>query len=105
MLTPVRVISTICLVSLMSLYIAEHYTQLCTIQADLSGVPMLSQPKATGTGTFYKIHYDLVLLFGLTELKAQLAWKENVSGSNLIFPASEYQLHFTDWNHVTFFFF
>ena len=69
----------------MSLYIADNYTKLCTIEADLSGVSMLSQPKATGTGTFCKIYYDLVLLFGMTELEAQLAWKENVSNSNLIF--------------------
>ena len=69
----------------MSLYIADNYTKLCTIEADLSGVPMLSQPKATGTGTFYKIYYDLVLLFGMTELEAQLAWKANVSKSNLVF--------------------
>ena len=67
----------------MSLYIAENYTQLCTIEADLSGVPMLPQPKATGTGTFFRVHYDLVLLFGLTELKAQLAWQEDVSGFQL----------------------
>lgn len=28
--------------------------------------------------TFYRIEYDVILSFGLTELKAQLAWKENV---------------------------
>jgi hypothetical protein len=78
---------TIRLVSSMNLYITDNYTQLCTIEADLSGVPLLPQPKARGKGTFYRLDYDMVLLFGMTELKAQLAWKENVSGSNLIFSS------------------
>lgn len=32
---------------------------------------------------FFWLDYDIVLLFGLTELKAQIAWKENVSFPNL----------------------
>ncbi|KAE9397395.1 hypothetical protein BT96DRAFT_921574 [Gymnopus androsaceus JB14] len=28
--------------------------------------------------TYYKTNFDVILLFGLTELKAQIAWKENV---------------------------
>jgi hypothetical protein len=31
------------------------------------------------TSTYYKVDYELIMLFGGTELKAQLAWKENVS--------------------------
>ncbi|KAF8651112.1 hypothetical protein AX16_004887 [Volvariella volvacea WC 439] len=27
--------------------------------------------------TYYRVHYDIVILFGLTELKAQIAWREN----------------------------
>jgi len=56
---------------------ATNYTKLCTIEADLSGVPLLPQPKAVGQGTYYSVDYDFVLLLGMTELKAQIAWREN----------------------------
>jgi hypothetical protein len=52
---------------------------LCTIEADLSRVPLIPRPKASGQGNFYRVDYDIVLLFGMTELNAQIAWKENVS--------------------------
>ena len=32
----------------------------------------------SGEGTFYRFEYDIVLLFGLTELEAKVAWKEDV---------------------------
>ena len=53
--------------------------KLCTIEADLSRVPMLPRRKAAGKGIFYRIGYDIILMFGMTELKAQIAWKEGVS--------------------------
>ena len=58
---------------------------LCTIEADLSRVPILPQPKVTGTGNFYEIEFDIILLFGMTELVAQVAWKEKVSGFYMLF--------------------
>jgi len=37
-------------------------------------------PLSTGTNpageTYYKAEYDIVLSFGLTELKAQVAWRD-----------------------------
>jgi len=54
----------------------NNYTKLCTIEADLSKVKA-SRPKATGKGNFYIVEYDVILLFGMTELKAQIAWKKN----------------------------
>ena len=33
------------------------------------------------TSTYYKVDYELIMLFGGMELKTQLAWKENVSSS------------------------
>jgi len=54
----------------------NNYTKLCTIEADLSRLPLLPKPKASGKGSFYRVDYDIVLLFGMTELKAQVAWKE-----------------------------
>ena len=59
--------------------------KLCTIEADLSRVPLLPRPKARGEGSFYRVDYDIILLFGITELKAQIAWNENVSGLHICY--------------------
>ena len=56
----------------------ENYTKLCTIEIDLSHLPLSPRSKASGGGNFYRLDYDIVLLFGLTELKAVIAWKQNV---------------------------
>ena len=44
--------------------------------------------------------YDIVLLFGMTELKAQVAWKENVSLIILSYPIL---FNLTDFCLVVFF--
>ena len=51
------------------------YSTLCHISADASNVPIHKNkgPKAT----YYYQEFDVVLSFGLTELKAQLSWVEN----------------------------
>jgi hypothetical protein len=56
----------------------ENYTKLCLIEADLSHLPLSRLRKYSGEGHFYRCEYEIVLLFGLTELKAMIAWKENV---------------------------
>jgi hypothetical protein len=56
----------------------ENYTDLCAIQIDLSHLPLLPLSKYSGGGTCYYFEYEIVLLFGLTELQAVVAWKENV---------------------------
>ena len=56
----------------------ENYTKLCTIKIDLSRLPLSSRPKYFGKGSFYRLEYDIILLFGLTELKTLVAWKQNV---------------------------
>ncbi|KAH9485815.1 Heat shock 70 kDa protein 12B [Psilocybe cubensis] len=53
-----------------------NYTKLCTIEIDLSNVPLSPRSKPNSAGVYYRLDYDIVLLFGLTELKAQVAWKE-----------------------------
>ena len=65
---------------------------LCTIEADLSRAPLFTQPKATGQGTFYTVNHDIILLFGMTELKAQVAWTENVSGLQMLFIPADIRL-------------
>ena len=51
-----------------------------TFRCALNGVP---REKGKIGNIFFRMDYDIVLLFGLTELKAQIAWKENVSLPNL----------------------
>jgi hypothetical protein len=63
---------------LLNITIIDNYTELCTIEVDLSHLPLSPRPKYSGEGTFYRTEYDIVLLFGLTEFKAAIAWKENV---------------------------
>jgi len=58
-------------------YLIDNYTENCTITADLTAVPYSTAVNDDGA-TYYRFHYDIIMLFGQTELKAQLAWKENV---------------------------
>jgi len=57
----------------------DNYTKLCKVAVDLSRLPVTCKRKVSGEGTYYNVEYDIVLLFGLTELQAMVAWKENVS--------------------------
>ena len=56
-----------------------NYTKLCTIDVDLSYLPLAPRKKPSSNANYFRLDYDIVLLFGLTELKAQVAWKEGVS--------------------------
>ena len=71
----------------------DNYTKLCTIEADLSQA-VVTEPKAKGKGSVYKIYFDIILLFGKTELKAQVAWKENVSDLHILFHPTDNGLIF-----------
>ena len=56
----------------------DNYTKLCTIQVDISHLPLSRRSRFPAGGNIYCLDYDIVLLFGLTELQAMLTWKENV---------------------------
>lgn len=51
------------------------FTELCTVEADTSRVPKI--PRQGPNGDYYVLDYDIVMSFGLTELKAQICWIEN----------------------------
>lgn len=52
-----------------------NYSTACTVKANLQNIPI---PLCFGArGTYYEIMIDIILLFGVTELKAQIAWIEN----------------------------
>ena len=38
----------------------------------------LQPQSAADGGIYYELHYDIILLFGLTELKAQICWMDKV---------------------------
>jgi hypothetical protein len=58
----------------------DMYSTLCYIEADTSQICRTLKPRrSSGAGRpYYSIHYDVIVLFGLTELKAQIAWQEQV---------------------------
>lgn len=59
--------------------IVGMFPTACTVIADTSIVARSLSPRRGPKGIqFYRQDYSIVLLFGLTELKAQIAWKENV---------------------------
>lgn len=63
------------------------FSTLCSVEADTSQISKTLQPIRSATvlegrrrlQVYYKIQFDIVLSFGLTELKAQIAWIEDVS--------------------------
>ncbi|KDR70823.1 hypothetical protein GALMADRAFT_254436 [Galerina marginata CBS 339.88] len=54
----------------------DNYTRVCFIEVDLSGLPMVPKFSAGTRKHYFRIEYDIVLLFGLTELRAQIVWME-----------------------------
>ena len=62
---------------------------LCTIEADLSKAPIVTHPKTTGDGSYYYVNFEIILLFGMTELQSQVAWMENVSGPHMLFDPTD----------------
>lgn len=62
--------------------VTDSYTSLCTIRADTSKLAdSMQSQQLPGGGVYYSIDFCVVLLFGLTELKAQISWTENVRWS------------------------
>jgi len=58
-----------------------NYSPVCTIVADTSSMPEPETTQQSGSGMqYYRKEFDIILLFGMTELKAQLVWTENGVG-------------------------
>ncbi|KAF8160149.1 hypothetical protein K438DRAFT_1921672 [Mycena galopus ATCC 62051] len=56
---------------------SEQYSVLCTVHADTSKIAEALNPQQGQSGTYYRLGIEMILSFGLTELKAQIAWVEN----------------------------
>ena len=54
----------------------DKFETLCYIKADISTAPCIPKPAATGK-TYYKREYDMILLVGPTDLKAQVGWVDS----------------------------
>ena len=53
---------------------------MCKIEADTSGLTKYpTRRRNVPDSDFFELKFDVILSFGLTELKAQIAWEENVS--------------------------
>ena len=59
-----------------------HFADLCEVTADVTKFKSSIKPHNYRGAKYYVLEFDIVLLFGLTELKAQIAWTRNVSRSS-----------------------
>ncbi|KAG1718149.1 hypothetical protein EDB19DRAFT_1651288 [Suillus lakei] len=61
----------------------SSFTKLCEIHADLRKLSRTLRPQIStlDQSEYYEIEYDVIILFGHTELKAQISWKEKVRDS------------------------
>ncbi|PPQ96389.1 hypothetical protein CVT26_004991 [Gymnopilus dilepis] len=55
----------------------SRFSTLCEVTAETSGYSFSPKYSGRGSNSYYEIHFDIILSLGLTELKAQVAWKEN----------------------------
>lgn len=56
--------------------VTDMFSTLCTVRADVSHIPFKTLGRKKKR--YYMFEFDVVLCFGLTELKAQISWKEDV---------------------------
>ncbi|KAF5332092.1 hypothetical protein D9611_008026 [Ephemerocybe angulata] len=54
-----------------------NFKKLCSIEVDLSHLPLVPEQRKNGGGSFYTVKYWVVLKFNSAELKAQMLWTEN----------------------------
>ena len=56
-----------------------NFADICEVTADMTKVKGSIRPRTNHRGAkYYVLDFDVIILFGLTELKAQIAWTENV---------------------------
>ncbi|KAF8652555.1 hypothetical protein AX16_004338 [Volvariella volvacea WC 439] len=68
----------------------SDWETMCTIEADSPMLSLIASRElsiVTG-GIYYEIDFDIILLFGLTEFKAQIAWVEDGEEKRQVFYIS-----------------
>ena len=75
-------------------FITANYSLLCVIKVDVTNIlKNIKATRQTSTqGKFYRLEYDLVLIFGCTEFKAQIAWKEKGAEKRYSYQTPSYLL-------------
>ena len=72
----------------------DEFETLCRVKANISNAPYTSKRTASGD-VGYKRDYDVILLVGLTELKAQVSWIDSKTvRAHLVMHASIYLTRF-----------
>ncbi|KAL0064092.1 hypothetical protein AAF712_008952 [Marasmius tenuissimus] len=74
----------------------KRFPALCTIEADIPESDNFTRQRYnTNTGEYHDCTFEVVLLFGLTELKAQIAWEvdgeEKRSPATVVYDQNEVQ--------------
>ncbi|KAF8655087.1 hypothetical protein AX16_003251 [Volvariella volvacea WC 439] len=66
----------------------EDWGILCTVVVDAASISRIIKhhPPSKGRQEYFTLNYEIILLFGLTELKAQIGWTDN--GQQKRSPAS-----------------
>ncbi|KAH8818659.1 hypothetical protein DL96DRAFT_1621662 [Flagelloscypha sp. PMI_526] len=55
----------------------DNFIELCTITLDEDVISRIARPQMRQSKMFFSVEYEILLRFGLTELQAQIVWKEN----------------------------
>lgn len=60
-------------------FVVDQFSTLCTVRADTTKLARSLSPKRSAEGSlYYTLEIKVILMFGLTELTAQVSWMENV---------------------------
>lgn len=71
-----------------------RFTTMCEVIADTSKlVHSLRGREAPGGMYYYRLEFDVILLFGLTELKAQISWMHEVRLITMLMSRKLCHLH------------
>ena len=69
-----------CIIRPLLIFEKGMFSNLCTVHASTSRVGRTLSPRLGFAGMqYFRQHFSIVLMFGLTELEAQISWKEDVS--------------------------
>jgi len=55
------------------------FSTLCYVEADISHVKLAPRRSLHTSMVYYRVDFDVIFSFGLTELKACISWMEDVS--------------------------
>ena len=70
------------------------FTKMCTIVANTSKLVHSLQPQVAPDGdVYYELDCEVILLFGLTEFKAQISWMDKVRLVLVPVSSKLYHLH------------